>query len=426
MRFGSVLANAKNLKAQTTKTTPDSAWRAFFTAWDLAIDHQYLSDEQVWIDWGKEVCAPSSLLAHQDLGERRPEMYFWRPCCLNSQYEWSLHGSPARPSLRSHYHTALLRDAVGMTLVTAARSPSRRQGLIYSQYYNKQKEIYDAAKTMPFQDPSIESLALDPHLRRSWQHVGGAETHRPATLVQSYLGSKARCHEGLTRSMQRSFGVREEHRMTLALAYRVRDRLQAMNQWDVPAPEDFTSPPFWRFSSSTFLQFIWCNLNKFTTAFEYVHSLTTRDFVSWEHSKMMICFLRLMKFGYGSHRLRSESALWWDHKDRPRGRTYEGLGFSQTLKQSGYAWFLDKIDWENFTFQAQVTDHTLFGNVAMAEVYRARWREVKNVQDDFLRVEQIGRWFEDYSRCRSIRHFLLEYLIWICLRHFRREVYSSI
>lgn len=87
---------------------------------------------------------------------------------------------------------------------------------------------------------------------------------------------------------------------------------------------------------------------------------------------------------------------------------------------------MDKIDWDQFVLKLPFTDHMLFGNVHMAEAYRKRWREMKEVTDDFLKIEQIGRWLETYGRCRRIRGFLLHYLVQICIEQFRKNVFRSI
>ena len=62
----------------------------------------------------------------------------------------------------------------------------------------------------------------------------------------------------------------------------------------------------------------------------------------------------------------------------------------------------------------------------MAEAYRKRWREVKEVTDDFLRMERVGGWLEKYGRCQEIRKVLLYFLIQICIRRYRKDVFASI
>jgi hypothetical protein len=421
-----VFFSGKNLKVLTKRPTLQGVWDNFFGRWDDAIDANFLDPDQVWLDVGKEVCAPPSFLWYQDAGDQKAETYLWRPCCLDAYWQWSLHGSSPRQSLRSTYQTAFLRDAVGMTLLSGRRSPSRQQGLIYSQFYTSQKEIFDAAKKFPFQDGALESLALDPKIRAGWQHAGGSQNHRPETLEKSYLGSKARCASGITGSMQKSFGTREEHRMTLTLARRLRDRLMDQGAWGREVPP--SGPlPFWRIPTVTFLEVMRANINKFTTGFEYVRSLGTKGFISWEHSQAMIMFLRLLRFGSGSHQLAREIAVWWDERrSRRTGKQYYGLGFSTTVGRYGYGWLLPKIDWERFTFFEDLPGRSLFGNVPMAEAFKARWRAVREIKDDFVKVETLGRLLQRYQSSEDAQDVLLNHMVWTCIRHFRKDVFSSI
>ena len=421
-----IFFTGKNLKALTKRQRLHNVWHDFFLRWDQAINSSYIYPDKAWLDLGKEVCAPPSFLWYQDAGNQLAMTYIWRPCCLNSYWEWSQHGYPLKKSLRKVYNTALLRDAVGMTILTPCRSPSRQQGLLYSQFYNSTKEITDAAKKFPFNDMALESLALDPNIRASWQHTGGSENHRTDTLTKSYLGSKERCSEGFAVSVQKSFGTREEHRMTWALAGRVKDHLEAMGVWDreiVP-----TGPsPFWCLPTATFLGFTSANINKFTSGFEYVRSLSIHDFVSWEHSQAMIAFLRLLKFGYGSHDIKREIALWWDEKrTRTTGKQVYGLGFSSTIQQYGYGWFLPKIDWERFTFLEELGGRSLFGNIHMADAFKARWRAIQEMKDDFIKVDTLGRWLRQYKSSLCVSELIIQHMRWICVRHFRKDVLSSI
>jgi hypothetical protein len=56
----------------------------------------------------------------------------------------------------------MFRDAVNLTNVTFKRFRFRKGGLIYSQFYNSVKEIFDAVKCYPFQNDYIKKMALDP------------------------------------------------------------------------------------------------------------------------------------------------------------------------------------------------------------------------------------------------------------------------
>lgn len=422
-----IFLTAKNLKVLSKRPTLQQMWDDYFLRWDQAINTDRLDPNLVWVDIGKEVCAPPSFLWYQDPGSQRAETYLWKHCCLESYWQWSQHRSTPKPTLRNAYQTALLRDVGGMTILTGRQSPSRKQGLLYSQLYTSEKEIFDAAKTFPFRDGALESLALDPKIRTSWQKAGGSENHRAETLEKSYLGSKARCAAGIMGSLQKSFGTREEHRMTLTLARRVRECLQQSGDWEREIDIPPGMEPFWRIPTASYLRFVQANINKFTTGFEYVRSLGSREYVSWEHSQIMIMFLRLLKFGYGSCQVRREIALWNDERvHRRTGEKLFGLGFSITVARDGYCWLMPKIDWEQFTFREELPGRSLFGNVYIAETFMARWQAIREAKDDFMKVETLGKWLNAYGAARYVQSFILFHMRWMCVRHFRKDTLSSI
>lgn len=106
----------------------------------------------------------------------------------------------------------MLRDTGSLTIETNQRCPRRAAGLLYSQLYPSVKEIFAVGNVYPFTNPAIESLALDKKLRRTWELAGGALSHRLA--AKAYLYTKLRCRFGLAGSMQKSFGIQEEHRIS--------------------------------------------------------------------------------------------------------------------------------------------------------------------------------------------------------------------
>jgi hypothetical protein len=114
-------------------------------------------------------------------------------------------------------------------------------------------------------------------------------------------------------------------------------------------------------------------MNKFTTGFEYVRSLGSHDYVSWEHSQVMIIFLRLLKYGYGSCQVQREIALWNDERThKGTGEKMYGLSFSKTVAQHRYCWLMPKMDWTQFTFRGELPGRSLFSNIHIAESFTAR------------------------------------------------------
>jgi hypothetical protein len=108
----------------------------------------------------------------------------------------------------------MLHDSGSLTIKTNSSSWSRRAGLLYSQFYSSIKEVFAAGNVYPFTNTALETLALDPKLRKTWQHVGGGLSHDPVALICAYLYMKRRCHHALQGSQQKGFGIREEYRVS--------------------------------------------------------------------------------------------------------------------------------------------------------------------------------------------------------------------
>ncbi|KAH7117508.1 hypothetical protein EDB81DRAFT_916395 [Dactylonectria macrodidyma] len=182
------------------------------------LDFSYICSDRLYINVGKETCPPHSGLIARDsnVSAREAQTYLWRRCCIRHHLSQLYDGNVLK-SGQNFYHESMLRDAGGMTTLTPPSSRLRRGGILYGQMYSLTKEIIDAARTFPFQNPDLRYLALDPQLRNGVQGICGKPTLGKNITDRAYMVSKRRCHYGLTDSKQRSFGVREGHRISWVL-----------------------------------------------------------------------------------------------------------------------------------------------------------------------------------------------------------------
>jgi hypothetical protein len=93
----------------------------------------------------------------------------------------------------------------------------------------------------------------------------------------------------------------------------------------------------------------------------------------------------------------------------------EGLGFEVTMPRHGYAWFLEKVDWETMTFKAPHRAHMLFNNPSMQQAYRARYGQVRDVREDFIAVNKIQQLMHQFGQTPECQEFLEDVLRQICL-----------
>ncbi|KAJ6047285.1 uncharacterized protein N7446_012119 [Penicillium canescens] len=211
-----ILVQGKNLKTLTKANTWDSMMQEFAQHWGNTIDESYLSD-QFYIDLGKETCptGPSRVGAASS-------------GILTSKAQ-------------QFYPISLLHDTGSLTLETRPSSPQRQAGLLYTQFYSSVKEVFAAGDVYPFSNPALETLALDPQLRKTWQYVGGGLSHDPIALRRAYLNMKQRCHAALQGSHIKVFGLREEHRISLRLFYMIDQELRERNLHQAQLPGSFVS-----------------------------------------------------------------------------------------------------------------------------------------------------------------------------------------
>ena len=68
-----------------------------------------------------------------------------------------------------------------------------------------------------FNNNSVENLALDPGYIRSLQQEGGGITFSKAVCEFGYLHSKKRAYANLVDNRGKSYGIREEHYISLTI-----------------------------------------------------------------------------------------------------------------------------------------------------------------------------------------------------------------
>lgn len=405
-------------------------FESFFTD---VMDPAFVQLDRFFVDIGKEVCPQVHRLSRQTLHvDEEPQVYLRKRCCLEKYIHWMYDGQPPGLGDGQLYFTQnMLHEAASLTSVTPKRSKQREGGLIYSQLYSSVKEIVDATKRFPFANDAMEEMALDPQIRRGARQAAGGH-RRDARIVElGYLASKKRTRDALRASRQKSFGVREEHRISweLFLAFMNRLRLEDLESLGIELTD---CPSYaWPVKTSVYMDYLWRSADKFATGFEVVRARCRQDLVTWEQTKMMAMFLRCLRFVFGGHLLRRESALWWSRRERyvgepPRLRLWYGLGFNNTLPRYGYCWLEPRVDWEQLRFQSDVTDHMLFGNGVLRGQYLQRGQQVQAFFDTTRRLETALEWLERYRGVIVIRVRMILWIVHICLQQFRVDIMQTV
>lgn len=431
-RGATLFAHAKNTKLEFMNVSLTQAYDSWQAKWSEVADPQFYNQDRTFVDLAKQVTSEDSALPYDHvLDEQEAEVFLWKKCCLEayakSRVILNADGSHAKGSpKRTVYPWAMMRDTVGQTMFASPHGQEGRDGLIYSQFYALIKTPFDSSKVYVFDNDSVENLALDPGYIRSLQQEGGGITFSKAVCEFGYLHSKKRAHANLIDNRGRSYGIREEHRVSLTVMEEV---CQQWRQWDLYDNEANASPavlPYFIVPTQELLGFLSAQINKYCFLFEHVLAHTALTY-SLPETIVMVAALRALRFCYGSNLIQRESLLYKDRWEQTRSLKQvvkEGLGMQDTMERCGLGWFLPKFNWATWRLAPPHGENILVGNALVHEEYKRRWRAVKDLRDVYIRFSQAESWYGRYN-VRQSRHLLarwLEYLHALNLEQFDADV----
>ena len=380
-------------------------------------DTKYTDLDEFWIDQGKETCAPDHCIYDRKMEkDKQAQIYLYRTCCIKSFVENMYEGK----GVHRFYQVALLNDAANVSSVPARGSTLQLGGLACSQLYASYKEALDAAKTYPFANIGLEELALDPKIRRTFANAAESTPRSVEVLQRAYAHCKVRLSKSTMHSVNKSFGVREEYRITLRLFLAIMKLLR--EDEDIDAEETTTEvlPYVWPVRTKLFMKYLWGNANKFAAGFELVANSCAPAEVTWEQTKSMIMFLRCLRYCTGSSVLAEDSSLWTGKIESENG-AWHGLGFGASMKKFGYAWMRPLMDWKQLIFKEKYSRQIRFGNFSLALQYKARWESIRNIKTNYINIEACRGWMSRY-KSNEARAEVIKCMIHLCLQQFRLDV----
>ena len=429
--------HAKNTKLESMDVTGDLtvAYEGWEHSWSQATDPQFYNKDRTFVDLAKQTTSEDSALPYEHIPENHEaEVFLWRKCCLDAYAETrtvlNADGSAAKGNPKcTTYPWATMRDTMGQTFFAAPQGKESQDGLIYSQFYALIKTPFDTSKVYVFDNESLENLALDPGYIRSLQQEGGGITFSKGVCEFGYLHSKKRAHANLVDNQWRSYGIREEHRISLTMMEEI---AQQWRQWDLYDDEIDAAPsplPYYIVPTKELLGFLYAQINKYCFLFEHVLAHTAMTY-SLPETIVMVTALRALRFCYGSNLIQRESLLYkdrWESLRNEKPVVKEGLGMRQTIERCGLGWFLPKINWATWRFAPPHGENILVGNVLMHEEYRRRWRAVKDLRDVYIRFNQAESWYDRYDvqRSTALLGKWLEYLHALNVEQFDTDIWKA-
>ncbi|KAK2684297.1 hypothetical protein QWA68_016922, partial [Fusarium oxysporum] len=285
-----IVLSAKNIKLEAKSSTFQECRTKITAHLHQVLDWSKADLSNTWVDVGLENTAASEKCT-----------FLHKSRCLAS-WVHSMRYSDDKPLISSEHFNWNLTGQAGSARVETRRShPLRKGGIAYAQRYNVNKDLFSTASKRDsglFGEPNLEGLTCPSSLLDAW--IVAARQYRNAGLATSlqsapklkrlrkvFQAMKSRIRFALESSMETSFGVREEYRIS----------------WELFTTVDpFTSRPcgqhcpFWVLPTAHVNEFMRWEFNRWLSAIEFVRARGSRRDANWEdHQRNMIMVTILLR-----------------------------------------------------------------------------------------------------------------------------------
>jgi hypothetical protein len=216
------------------------------------------------------------------------------------------------------------------------------------QFYSSFKNLLAAADTYAFTNKDIPNIAIGKSQIDHLQSLAGTLSVDVKCLIQAYLHCKARCHKALTACVEKSYGLRQEYRVSWKLFKLIDTAMRRLSESAVPSVAPSTSglSQYGWIALLTQRMSTWYrwNINKFCFGFEMLNSFSPDHSIPWDHSRVMLLFLMCLPAFLGGEHPRIMPRLWLH--DLPakvnRDSRERGLSIGINRLTDGYGW-LDPV-----------------------------------------------------------------------------------
>jgi hypothetical protein len=220
---------------------------------------------------------------------------------------------------------------------------------------------------------------------RQYRNAGLATSLQSAPklkrLRKVFQAMKSRIGFALDSSMETSFGVREEYRISWELFTTVD-----------PSTSHPYGPhrPFWVVPTAHVNEFMRWEFNRWLSAIEFVRARGSRRDANWEdHQRNMIMvtiLLRSLKASANCHHVAKRSQMFKGTFKNRQGKPLRGLDFESSMRQTGLAWLpLDLFNWTDFHLHDNLVASTTFTFNGLQGVFR-NWKDVESVSREYCKA----------------------------------------
>jgi hypothetical protein len=359
--------------------------------------------------------------------------WMWRSCCLDNVVKaFEMKEHKASKIMATKYNWCMTRDVGNLTITGKKRSMIRKGGLMHSQFYAMNKLQYDAVKHFPWDDDddTMAMMALDKGYREALRATIGAKPVDMNTCRQSYNHCGRRYLLGTRMNEDRSWGAREEHRMSLKLVKAIDSELCSRGYPELRRKESRFQ--FYVHPTRVVNAFSEMVTLPIASWFQETLGMAPEGMLGIDRQKLAILQCFLLKNCYCSA-LMCKHPLLWDKKVRREGdEDYDkiGLGLKDIIQKYGFGWLPnDMFNWEANTFAAGIADQYPFPIRQLEKRYERRKGERRTMMDILQEMDQvIGRIkvLGDNEADHRRRMFLLRWISTRVMRQYHQDVWEAL
>jgi hypothetical protein len=356
--------------------------------------------------------------------------WMWRNCCLEKVKEaFQMKECKGSKIVATNYNWCMTRDICNLTITGRKRSMIRRGGLLHSQFYAMHKLQFDAMKHFPWDDgdDTMAMMALDKIYREALRATMGAKAMNMKECRQSFNRSGRRYMLGSRMNDDRSWGGREEHRMSLPLMFAVGSELRRRGDPELrPEKSRFQ---FYVHPTKIVNQFSEAVTLPIASWYQETLGMAPEGMLGIDHQKLAILQCFLLKNAYGNSLLSRYPILWKKGIQQEGGEEIKiGLGLKDVVEKYGFGWLPnDMFNWKANSFAIGVADRFPFPIRQLEKQFQSRKRKRSTMINILQEVDQVtGRikvLTEEYG---EVRLYLLRWLATRVMRQYHSDVYEAL
>lgn len=286
--------------------------------------------------------------------------WMWRSCCLDKVVEaFEMKDDEGSKIMATKYNWCMTRDIGNLTMTGKKRSMIRKGGLIHSQFYGMSKLQYDAIKHFPWDedDDTMAMMALDKGYREALRATMAARDVEMKRCRQSYNHCGRRYLLGSRMNEDRSWGAREEHRMTLRLVKTIDSELCSRGYPELRRKESRFQ--FYVHPTRVVNAFSEMVTLPMASWFQETLGMAPEGMLGVDRQKLAILQSFLLKHCYCSALLCKHPLLWekWIRGEGDEEGYKIGVGLKDIIEKYGFGWLPnDMFNWEGNIFAAGIAD----------------------------------------------------------------------